>query len=166
MHFWCCPLSEVSFVSAVLLCVFALFLFSLLFRSLSRLVLWVQKGSALVSIVKVVLVVGILFTYPLQLVPVIQALETWMESDSPFEPLSLSSASSSPGASPRAASPTLEELEEEGLGRVGGMSHSPPGGEYASCTLRASGAIVGWGLGRRAPSETPVRVSLARIGGS
>lgn len=96
-----------------------------------------MKGSALVSIVKVVLVVGILFTYPLQLVPVIQALETWMESDSPFEPLSLNSASSSPGASPRAASPILEEPEEEGLGRVGGMAHSHLG-EYASSSGSAT----------------------------
>lgn len=96
-----------------------------------------MKGSALVSIVKVVLVVGILFTYPLQLVPVIQALETWMESDSPFEPLSLNSAFSSPGASPRAASPILEEPEEEGLGRVGGMAHSHTG-EYASSSGSAT----------------------------
>lgn len=91
-----------------------------------------MKGSALVSIVKVVLVVGILFTYPLQLVPVIQALETWMQSDSPFEPVLLSSASSSPGASPRPAPPTDEEHEERGLGTVGGSSHAQTGGEYAS----------------------------------
>eukprot|EP00168_Porphyra_purpurea_P008540 TRINITY_DN2083_c0_g1_i10.p1 TRINITY_DN2083_c0_g1~~TRINITY_DN2083_c0_g1_i10.p1 ORF type:complete len:552 (-),score=138.55 TRINITY_DN2083_c0_g1_i10:229-1884(-) len=92
-----------------------------------------MKGSALVSIVKIVLVVGILFTYPLQLVPVIQALETWMESDSPFEPLSPNSASTSPAQSPRQASPTTEELEEEGLGGPRGLN-GQPGGEYAAPT--------------------------------
>lgn len=118
------------------------------------------------SVVKVVLVVGILFTYPLQLVPVIQALETWMESDSPFEPVSLNSVSSSPGSSPRPASPTLEDVEEEGLGQVGGMTHSQTGGEYASCTFWASGATVRWRFDYRASGETPACLSLASIGGS
>lgn len=133
-------------VNRLTVCLHPFCFVSLVVCSLGRLVIWVQKGSALVSIVKVVLVVGILFTYPLQLVPVIQALETWMESDSPFEPLSLNSAFSSPGASPRAASPILEEPEEEGLGRVGGMAHSHTG-EYASCTLWASGGLCWVGQG-------------------
>lgn len=160
------PTSVFFFSCLTVFMSWSVLLLLLFFRmcSLSVVVFCVQKGSALVSIVKVVLVVGILFTYPLQLVPVIQALETWMQSDSPFEPVLLSSASSSPGASPRPAPPTDEEHEERGLGTVGGSSHAQTGGEYASCTFWVSGALFAWGLDVRVSAETLVCLSLARIG--
>lgn len=167
VRLWCCALSDFSFLISCLTVSLSwsslLLLLCFLVCSLSVVVFWVQKGSALVSVVKVVLVVGILFTYPLQLVPVIQALETWMQSDSPFEPVSLSSASSSPGASPRPAPPTDEEHEEHGLGTIGGASHAQTGGEYASCTFWASGALIAWGFDVRVSAETLVCLSLARI---
>lgn len=146
MRLWCCALSGFSCLISCLTVSMSRFVpfWLLCFHmcSLPLVVFCVQKGSALVSVVKVVLVVGILFTYPLQLVPVIQALETWMQSDSPFEPVSPSSASSSPGVSPRPAPPTDEELEEQGLGTVRGAFHAQTGGEYASCTFWASGALL------------------------
>jgi len=59
-----------------------------------------------------------------------------MESDSPFEPLSPNSSSTSPAESPRQASFTAEELEEEGLGGSRGLN-GQPGGEYAARMLVA-----------------------------
>jgi len=41
-----------------------------------------MQGSAIVVVVKVILCLGILFTYPLQLVPVLQALEGWLQGKS------------------------------------------------------------------------------------
>lgn len=49
------------------------------FGAETRSILLLNFGdSPVVSVVKCVLVIGILFTYPLQLVPVIQALESWL----------------------------------------------------------------------------------------
>jgi solute carrier family 36 (proton-coupled amino acid transporter) len=88
--------------------------------------------NPVVSVVKCVLVVGILFTYPLQLVPVIQAVEGWLLAGPALEERGAQELASVN------SSWVLGDSEEEGEGGGGGGGGSSADGSFGSDSVGAA----------------------------
>lgn len=103
------------------------------FGAETRSILLLNFGdSPVVVVVKCVLLVGILFTYPLQLVPVVQSLERWLIDD-------VASAAASRGEASADVASAFDAPEEEDIGSsYGSDSLTLPAGATSSAVGSAN----------------------------